>query len=75
MYAPGHVPDAATQAELEAVSRETENPSVVTFTLAVQAAAPAQVFDGLMVYADGTAWDPGSGEGIYAYYNSTWNKL
>ena len=31
--------------------------------------------DGTLVYADGTSWDPGSGEGFYAYYNSTWNKL
>lgn len=31
--------------------------------------------DGVIAYADGTSWNPGSGEGIYAYYNSTWNKL
>lgn len=31
--------------------------------------------DGDIRYADGTNWDPGSGEGIYAYYNATWNKL
>lgn len=28
-----------------------------------------------IVAADGTDWDPGSGQGVYAYYNSTWNKL
>ena len=37
--------------------------------------APSKVRDGLTVYADGTDWDPGSGEGLYMYYNSTWNKL
>ena len=26
-------------------------------------------------YADGTNWDPGSGEGIYAYTNDAWAKL
>ena len=32
--------------------------------------------DGDVRYADGTNWNPGgTGEGIYAYYNSTWNKL
>ena len=31
--------------------------------------------DGMVVYADGTDWDPGSGEGIYAYYGAAWNHL
>ena len=32
--------------------------------------------DGDIRYADGTNWNPGSGgEGIYAYFNNTWNKL
>jgi hypothetical protein len=38
-------------------------------------AVPASPYDGMVRYADGTDWDPGSGEGVYAYYNSTWNKL
>lgn len=36
---------------------------------------PARTWDGLTVGADGTNWDPGSGQGVYTYYNSTWNKL
>lgn len=36
---------------------------------------PEKVFEGLVVGADGTDWNPGAGQGIYAYYNSTWNKL
>lgn len=43
--------------------------------LVPQYAEPDKYFDGMLVYADGTNWDPGSGEGIYARYNSTWNKL
>ena len=32
--------------------------------------------DGDMRYADGVDWNPGSGgEGFYAYYNNTWNRL
>tara|TARA_R110002020_G_scaffold205976_2_gene410747 strand:+ start:1817 stop:2113 length:297 start_codon:yes stop_codon:yes gene_type:complete len=31
--------------------------------------------DGDVRYADGTNWNPSGGEGIYAYYNATWNKL
>ena len=40
-------------------------------------AAPptSELVDGLIVYADGTSWDPGSGQGIYCYYGSAWNKL
>lgn len=37
--------------------------------------APAKPQDGQVEFADGTNWNPGSGEGLYAYYNSTWNKL
>ena len=37
--------------------------------------APPRTFDGMMVRADGTNWNPGAGEGVYVYYNSTWNKL
>lgn len=28
---------------------------------------PAKVKPGLVVYADGTDWNPGSGEGLYRY--------
>lgn len=38
-------------------------------------AAPSNPTDGMIVYTDGVSWNPGSGKGIYAYYNSTWNKL
>jgi len=37
--------------------------------------APDRVYEGLILGADGTNWDPGSGQGVYVYYNSTWNKL
>lgn len=38
-------------------------------------AEPSRVYDGLVVYADGTTWDPGSGEGYYGYYGAAWHKL
>mgnify|MGYP003149127071 FL=1 len=31
--------------------------------------------DGDIRYADGTNWNPGSGEGIYAFFNEVWSKL
>ena len=37
---------------------------------------PTKPRDGDIRYADGTNWNPGSGgEGIYAYFAGTWNKL
>jgi len=36
---------------------------------------PVKVRDGLIVIADGVDWDPGSGVGIYYYYNGGWRFL
>ena len=38
-------------------------------------AEPAKPRDGMVVYADGTNWDPGSGEGFYGRENGAWVKL
>ena len=37
--------------------------------------APTKVREGLTVGADGTDWNPGAGQGVYTYYNATWNRL
>ena len=37
--------------------------------------APTKPRTGDIRLADGTDWDPGTGQGVYAYYNSAWNKL
>ena len=37
--------------------------------------APVKPRVGDMRLADGTNWNPGGGQGVYAYYNSAWNKL
>ena len=36
---------------------------------------PDKPRDGDLVYADGTDWDPGAGEGFYGYENGVWVKL
>lgn len=36
---------------------------------------PAKPRNGMVVYADGVAWNPGSGEGFYGYQNNNWVKL
>lgn len=38
-------------------------------------AAPVRPREGMIVYADGTQWDPGSGEGSYEYVNGVWRRL
>lgn len=36
---------------------------------------PLKPRSGKIVLADGTDWDPGAGQGVYAYYAGAWNKL
>lgn len=43
--------------------------------LFVQHVALTKPRDGLVVFADGTNWNPGAGAGIYAYHSGVWNKL
>ena len=38
-------------------------------------AEPDRLYNGLQVYADGTNWNPGSGEGGYLYYAAAWHFL
>ena len=37
--------------------------------------APPKVKVGMIRYADGTDWNPGSGEGAYVYTSAGWSKL
>lgn len=36
---------------------------------------PTKARTGMVVLADGTDWDPGSGAGFYGYYGGAWHKL
>lgn len=38
-------------------------------------AEPTKLYEGLVRGADGSDWDPGSGKGVYVYYDSAWHKL
>lgn len=38
-------------------------------------AAPAKPREGMIVSADGTNWNPGSGAGAYEYVGAAWVKL
>lgn len=59
-----------------AVSRELMQSCTFqeSFKLPELTAAPSDVQDGQVVYADGTTWNPGSGEGFYGRENNLWVK-
>lgn len=59
--------------ELNRIAQALEG--VDNLSLATKGAEPDKYSDGDIVYADGTSWNPGSGEGVYGRYNSAWNAL
>lgn len=79
-YLPSAVPTDASALptylanELQRLSRELQStvPFVLLDTLY---AAPKKLRDGLVVKADGTTWDPGSGAGVYCYRGAAWHFL
>lgn len=77
MYRPRVIPtnfDAAWfQQELQNIASATES-AVNGVVLNKLYAAPSRIYEGLTVLA-WTPWNPGAGDGVYTYYNSTWNKL
>lgn len=62
-----------TEAELFKVAREFIMQDQIQ--LAEKVAPPTRPRDGMLVFADGTSWNPGGGRGFYGYYSGTWNKL
>lgn len=79
-YVPRMVPADASKLneflaqELANLSRAL-NEQDKTISLSVSYAAPSKVFDGLVVLADGTKWNPGSGGGFYGYRAGAWRFL
>lgn len=64
------------QQELERIGFESSLPQPgVGILLPELFVAPQKPRNGLVVFADGTTWNPGAGAGIYAYYGGIWNHL
>lgn len=61
------------QEELERI--EVDLGGRLPSTIVYRYAAPPKVFEGLIVGADGTNWNPGSGKGIYHYHTGSWHFL
>lgn len=36
---------------------------------------PDHPVEGMLIYANGQSWDPGSGAGLYLYESATWKKV
>ncbi len=74
-YMPNEGLPAAVLEEFKRLAVHLRNIDAESVQLAQHNAAPAKYQDGTVVYADGTNWDPGSGEGAYIYYAAAWNYL
>lgn len=57
------------------IANELSAPRAQLLTLDQLSESPARPVDGMLVYADGSNWDPGSGEGFYGRENGSWVKL
>jgi len=55
--------------ELRRISSAISTVSNPVPTLNVE---PEKLIEGTMAIADGTDWDPGSGNGLYIYMNAAW---
>lgn len=43
--------------------------------LDLRSTAPQKPRESMLAFADGVNWNPGSGKGMYCYYNSAWHFL
>lgn len=60
--------------ELDRVAQQFAQPADY-LALTTLYAAPKRIFEGMVVKADGTTWNPGSGAGVYARVGGAWVKL
>lgn len=77
-YTPDPVPAQAASAlrawladQLRRIANELNAPK----HLDLLKAEPARIYDGLVVAADGTNWNPGAGRGVYARVSGAWVLL
>lgn len=73
-YIPGNVADPQLAEELAKIAQAMETASEFALLTKLYA-QPKKIREGMEVLADGTSWDPGSGEGRYCYYGSAWHFL
>ena len=54
---------------------QTITPVFNSISLTPQSIAPSNPVNGSVYYADGTGWNPGSGEGFYGYERGSFRKI
>ncbi|PVY56734.1 MULTISPECIES: hypothetical protein [unclassified Simplicispira] len=69
-----YIPAFGADAEFHQVAKALAQPQPYLL-LATSYAAPDKLADGMVVLADGTHWNPGSGAGFYGYRNGGWQHL
>lgn len=78
-YTPEEPPRQASEEIRQYLDRELQR--LATFInqeiiiVQIRSIAPAKPLNGMLVYADGTNWNPGAGLGFYGYENGAWIKL
>ena len=65
---------ASLRAELERLALALSQPTDY-LALNTLYAAPKRIFDGMIVKADGTTWNPGAGAGVYVHTGGAWARL
>jgi hypothetical protein len=60
--------------ELQAIA-QSQSDTMDFIQLNTLNAAPTKPRNGMVVLADGTNWNPGSGAGYYGYRGGSWRKL
>ena len=77
-YQPTPVPNDAPQGLKAYLANELRKIASVLsnrLQLPILGAEPEKIEEGMIVFADGTAWNPGSGRGFYGYRSGAWRKL
>jgi len=78
-YVPEQMPDGVADPLLINAIRREFDKIQSTFRLVsdfeVLHIAPPKPREGMVRFADGTDWNPGSGAGIYEYRGAAWHKL
>ena len=70
---PADLPQFLNQ-ELQDINRAMNEPNEF-ISLGMLYAPPPKPFDGMIVLADGTSWNPGSGAGYYGFRAGSWRFL
>lgn len=79
-YTPGNIPTDSAEIvdflrlELAKIAQAMDTADQF-LALETLYAAPKKYRGGTLVKADGTNWNPGSGQGIYCFYGAAWHFL